>query len=1096
MSQQNDSSVESLLLCGAGRGFAEEPSFLEARRLKRELLQEQRSRWADGEQVAPEELLARWPTDPERDPFAVSIVYEDLVQHQRLGEEQSISEYSRRFPFQKDALASMVSLDQMFEAISRANPGACQSRSRRRVSLLGFPDVGDVVFGFRLCGELGRGAFARVFLAEQKELAGRPVVLKLSPIEGTEPQTLAQLQHTHIVPIYSVHEDSEAGPRAVCMPYFGRASLSQVLRELWATTTLPTSGQQLVDALSKAQGPAVQNRSAVPNDATPDPDVAEVARLRSSMRESEGAEIATRPSSSAASEVLRLQLRGGDQTPLKHLSELSYVQATAWIIARLAEGLEHAHNRGVLHRDVKPSNVLISSDGQPLLLDFNLAQDQLDDAAEAAVGGTVSYMAPEHLRALMGRTPDLVRQVDRRSDIYSLGLVLFEMLTGHRPFDQSGSYSALLVQIEAMAAERSKVTPTLRHQRSDVPWSLESIFRKCLAPDPVQRYQTAEHLAEDLCCFLEDRPLKHAPELSWVERVRKWTRRHPRLTYSASVTSVAAVALLVVGAALSTVQGHLAKTRDQLHTAQAEDRQQVFESGTVRALCLVNTVVPLQDHLREGIAVCEQTLNLYGFLDGDTWREPAEWSRLASKDRRRLAEDARELLMLLASARLQIESDSTGSTGPYGRSDDGRDVNVRHEADVDSRHKAGGYRHCRDALLLLDRAQAIPGITPSKALWLDRARYLSQLGDSDGAANATRQADQIKAAGARDHYLLATAYARAGGREGFSKALAELDEAIRLEPQHYWSRVQRGFCHFELGEHLLAATDFGHCTGLWPEFAWGYFNRGRVLDESGKKVEAIRDYSEALERDPNFVAAYVNRGLAELELGRHQEAVADFDTALKLGKSDASLLASRGLALEGLGRHDEADVAFRAAFAKVVHLPAIDRERILRAYGFSISARMPEEAQRAFKEVLAEAPDNVQALYGLAMLAMNQTEYDVALEFFNRALETNPEFIEARRYRAVLLARTGVLDRASQDINRCLEKEPTVGATLYAAACVAARAAEQLSDPQVAQQAVELLRRAFAHGMDIDKAQNDPDLTAIRQHPQFNELFREVPRNL
>jgi tetratricopeptide (TPR) repeat protein len=135
-------------------------------------------------------------------------------------------------------------------------------------------------------------------------------------------------------------------------------------------------------------------------------------------------------------------------------------------------------------------------------------------------------------------------------------------------------------------------------------------------------------------------------------------------------------------------------------------------------------------------------------------------------------------------------------------------------------------------------------------------------------------------------------------------------------------------------------------------------------------------------------------------------------------------------------------------------------------------------------------------LYGLAMLAMNQTENDLALEFFNRALERNPEFIEARRYRAVLLARTGLLDRASQDINRCLEREPTVGATLYAAACVAARAAEQLSDPQLTQQAVELLRRAFAHGMDIDKAHNDPDLTAIRQHPQFNQLFRDVPRNL
>ena len=112
-----------------------------------------------------------------------------------------------------------------------------------------------------------------------------------------------------------------------------------------------------------------------------------------------------------------------------------------WIVAQLADGLHHAHQRGILHRDIKPSNVLISAEGQALLLDFNLSPPQDEDPAHAAIGGTVAYMAPEHLRALVGRTPALIRQVDRRSDIYSLGIVLAEMLTGNHPFDQSGSYS-------------------------------------------------------------------------------------------------------------------------------------------------------------------------------------------------------------------------------------------------------------------------------------------------------------------------------------------------------------------------------------------------------------------------------------------------------------------------------------------------------------------------------------------------------------------------------------------------------------------------------------------------------------------------------
>src|SRR5438105_4026064 len=119
------------------------------------------------------------------------------------------------------------------------------------------PAVGTELFGFRLRAELGRGAFAAVFLAEEADLASRPVVLKISSAEGDEPQTLAQLQHTHIVPIYSVHEDASSGLRAVCMPYFGGASLSGVLQQVFEETARPMRGQQLINALETVSSPAV-----------------------------------------------------------------------------------------------------------------------------------------------------------------------------------------------------------------------------------------------------------------------------------------------------------------------------------------------------------------------------------------------------------------------------------------------------------------------------------------------------------------------------------------------------------------------------------------------------------------------------------------------------------------------------------------------------------------------------------------------------------------------------------------------------------------------------------------------------------------------
>src|SRR5439155_22560942 len=174
---------------------------------------------------------------------------------------------------------------------------------------------------------------------------------------------------------------------------------------------------------------------------------------------------------------------GSGRAPRDLLGRLDYVRAAAWLVARLAEGLQHAHDRGVLHRDIKPSNILVGGDGQPMLLDFNLAHNLNTDQAQAAatLGGTVAYMAPEHLRALAMRDPDLVGLVDRRSDLYALGMMLYEMLTGHNPFDQSGSYSPMPVLMEAMAVERSRTAPSLRQRRADVPWGLESIIRKCLA---------------------------------------------------------------------------------------------------------------------------------------------------------------------------------------------------------------------------------------------------------------------------------------------------------------------------------------------------------------------------------------------------------------------------------------------------------------------------------------------------------------------------------------------------------------------------------------------------------------------------------------
>jgi tetratricopeptide (TPR) repeat protein len=720
--------------------------------------------------------------------------------------------------------------------------------------------------------------------------------------------------------------------------------------------------------------------------------------------------------------------------------------------------LQHAHDRGVLHRDVKPSNVLIDRDGQPLLLDFNLAHDQNNAQARATVGGTVAYMAPEHLRALAARDPALARQVDRRADIYSLGMVLFEVLAGESPFDQSASYTPLPALIEAMALERGRTVPSLRKKRPDVPWGLESIARKCLAPDPARRYQRAADLAEDLDRFLNDLPVRHAPELSQRERAAKWLRRHPRVASSGSVGTAAAVLLLCTLGTLAGVRGHLAQARDQLEVDRAQDRRRSFEERALAALRLGNTGKPVRldptrgesgDLAPEGPDTIRSALDLYGAADRADWQEQPAWRRLDPPTRRRLAEDVRELLLLLAQSQVHRERSSRESL--------------------------------TEALALLDRAADLRDLPPSPAVFRDRAVYLEALGRGDEAREAREAAAHTPPAGARDHYLLALGYNQDGR---YVESVGELNRALALDPRHHWSWCLRGLGHQELGEHVLAVADFSFCLGQEPE-AWLYVNRGYSLYVLGKRAEAESDYDAALRLEPDQPIAHWNRGLARLELGKCADALADFRAAKAAVRDEAFWSLNVGVALEGLGRADEADEAFEAALEGIVLAPPRVRTLLRCRYGVAITPREPGRAARAFEAALKDDPENAAALYGLGAVLVLRGEAEAGLARFDQAIEAQPDFLEARRFRAVVLARKRRGEAALRDVNYCLGREPDGGMTLYSAACVVALLGR---DDDAAKQALEFLRRAFAQGYGRDKAAADDDLASLRGRQEFREL--------
>jgi serine/threonine protein kinase len=437
----------------------------------------------------------------------VGQVADDFLRRQRDGERPDVEEYVTRYPQAAELLRTVLASLRLLDCSRSAHAAAELEVGRSEVE----GTLGD----FRIVREVGRGGMGVVYEALQISL-GRPVALKVLPFAAAldarqlqrfknEAQAAACLHHTNIVPVYAV--GCERGVHYYAMQLIEGQTLATVIADL----------RQRED---QGQAPADPQRTSA---YTPGPPAA----------------AATGEADTPLAQVLSTQ---------RSTRSPAFFRSVARLGMQAAEALEHAHQLGVVHRDVKPGNLMVDSRGNLWVTDFGLAHIHSDTRLTLTgdLVGTLRYMSPE--QALAQRVV-----VDHRTDVYSLGATLYELLT-LRPVFDGRDRQELLRQI----AFDEPQAP--RRLNKALPVELETIVLKALAKNPAERYATAQELADDLGRFLRDEAIR-ARRPTLVQQARRWGRRHRVVVWSAAVGLL--TALVVLAGSVGWVVADRALRRDK-----------------------------------------------------------------------------------------------------------------------------------------------------------------------------------------------------------------------------------------------------------------------------------------------------------------------------------------------------------------------------------------------------------------------------------------------------------------------------------------------------------------------------------------------------
>src|SRR5271157_2693735 len=460
------------------------------------------------------------------DAITVESLAEEFLERKRRGERPTVSEYVARYPQLADEIRDVFPVLGLVEDFKPGSDDATGTFAGAKIPALEkrLERLGD----YRVLREVGRGGMGVVYEAEQESL-GRRVALKVmaghrlsDPSQlarfAREAKAAARLHHTNIVPVFGVGEAE--GVHYYVMQFIQGQGLDAVLSEL--------------KRLEAAQRNPAETTDGRPGD-VPAADMARSLLVGKFSSAGSATADGLVPSSDDSSDLPMSESGKGPvatgPSSLNFSGQSGYARSVARIGLQAAVGLAYAHEQGILHRDIKPSNLLLDAHGIVWIADFGLAKATTDDdlTHTGDIVGTIRYMAPERFRG----------HCDARSDVYGLGLTLYELLARLPAFDEADRGELIKQVTEAEL-------PPLRKLDRTISRDLATIVHKAIEREPSHRYRTAEDLAEDLRRFIEDRPIA-ARRITAAEQVWRWCKRNPLAAgLSASLLTTLVTGLVVV----------------------------------------------------------------------------------------------------------------------------------------------------------------------------------------------------------------------------------------------------------------------------------------------------------------------------------------------------------------------------------------------------------------------------------------------------------------------------------------------------------------------------------------------------------------------